>query len=318
MTSSNQQLKFTIDVRQNILEQFAEQLGIPIINNQAKLDHKIGKGSIQSYSFLGGVELYYFDCKVNVPLQINSSNPTGSEWLLLNINLSTNTETKTVNEQAISFQKHLPSGMLFYTPHTKVESINPPNSQFKIAIIRFPKSFFEQYLSNNLSNLQNTKNALIYEDLDAQSERFLLNALNIGNNRLKRHSALLGFLGIFVDKLSARTSEKQYHNLHPDDVKNLFLIATLLRNPLTPQIPNIEQLAKMAKMGTTKFKNCFKQVFGSPPFKYHQKIRMEYARHILENSGKSVGEISYELGYSHPSKFTVAYKKQFNQLPSNV
>jgi len=208
--------------------------------------------------------------------------------------------------------------MLFYTPQTKVYSLSLPNTVFEIALIRFPKSFLADYLSTDLANLQNAQKAIIYEDLDNESEQLLVQALQPTANKLKRHSQLLHLLGIFFDKLLRRKKEDNYHNLHPTDLKNLFIAAAKLRNPLIQQIPSIEQLAKIAGMGSTKFKNCFKQVFGNPPIKYHQKIRMEYAQKELQGHQKTISEISYELGYSHPSKFTVAYKKQFNQLPSQV
>lgn len=309
---------FKIDVQQNILKQFAQQLAIPVTENQITLDANFGTGSIQYFAFPEQLELYHFKFKTNTPIRINSQNPVDSNWLLLNINLSSVSYIKTVNQQQLNLQKYLPSGMLFYTPKTKVQSISPPNTAFEIGLIRFPKSFLATYLTPDLSSLQNTQNALIYEDLDPQSELLLLDALKPTNNKLKRHSSLLGFLAIFINKLIQRTTEEKYQNLHANDLKGLFLAAAQLRNPTNKSLPTILQLAKLAGMGSTKFKNCFKQVFGNPPIKYHQKIKMEYALQQLKNQQKTVSEISYELGYSHPSKFTSAFKKQFHILPSNI
>lgn len=318
MKSNFLESEFKLDIRKNILSQFAQQLDLPIIDQQINLANNIGKGTIQLHSFPQQLELYHLKVEANAAIKMNSKNPADSDWLLININLANTAISKTVNQQALDIQKYLPSGMLFYTPCTEVHSASPPHNSFEIALIRFPKSFLSNYLTADFSILQNTQNALIYEDLDVASEKLLLNALQSTTNKLKRHSSILGFLGIFADKLTKRTTKQKYHNLHPNDVKNLFVAATLLRNPLAKQIPTIEQLAKMSSMGTTKFKNCFKQVFGSPPIKYHQKIRMAYAQKELLEKQKSISEISYELGYSHPSKFTVAFKKTFNCLPSEI
>ena len=73
----------------------------------------------------------------------------------------------------------------------------------------------------------------------------------------------------------------------------------------------------MADMGATKFKKLFKQVFGCAPKQFHFKIKMDYAQKELAYKNRSSSELSYELGYSHPSKFTVAYKKHFGILPSD-
>jgi len=44
---------------------------------------------------------------------------------------------------------------------------------------------------------------------------------------------------------------------------------------------------------------------------------MEYAREQIVVGNRSASELSYELGYSHPAKFTKAYKNQFGVLPSS-
>lgn len=316
MLKGNSSLTFTIDVQQNIMEQFANQLNIEVRENQVLLDTALGKGFIRLHSFLGQLELYYFNCFINPSVKVSSFNPPDSNWLLLNINLATNANLKTVNNQKLKLQKNLPAGILFYTPQTKVENLNPASNSFEMVLIRFPKSFLTAYLPKELSIISKTKNALIYEDLDSQSEYLLSNAINQENNLLKRHSALLSFLSIFIEKLKQRSPEKKYAPLHPDDVQGLFLAAAQLRNPIAQKIPNLEQLAQIANMSATKFKTCFKQVFGSPPMKYHKRIKMNYAQMELQKGIKSISEISYELGYSHPSKFTSAYKKAFNILPS--
>jgi len=316
MVPATPSLTFNIDVQQNIMEQFARQLNIEVNDNQIVLDNALGKGFIRFHSFLGQLELYYFNCFIHPVVKVNSFNPPDSDWLLLNINLATNAILKTVNNQALKFQKHLPTGILFYTPQTRVENLNSAGNSFEMALIRFPKSFLTAYLPKELTIISKTKNALIYEDLDSQSELLLWKAINQENNFLKRHSALLGFLSIFIEKLKQRGTEKKYAPLHPDDVQGLFLAAAQLRNPIAQKIPKLEQLAQIANMSATKFKTCFKQVFGNPPMKYHKKIKMSYAQMELQKGIKSISEISYELGYSHPSKFTSAYKKTFNILPS--
>lgn len=47
MMANQQPIEFNIDVRHNIMEQFAEQLGVSILHNEARLDTTIGKGIIQ-------------------------------------------------------------------------------------------------------------------------------------------------------------------------------------------------------------------------------------------------------------------------------
>jgi AraC-like DNA-binding protein len=53
----------------------------------------------------------------------------------------------------------------------------------------------------------------------------------------------------------------------------------------------------MAGMSETKLKKLFKQVFGDSIYDHFQKARMEEAAFLLKNTGRSVGETGYELGF---------------------
>jgi len=306
-----------INITQNILEQFAAQLKIPIVKQSATLDQNWGEGKINFFKITSELELYTFQYQLLKPLGIQSLNPKDSDWLLLNINLSNQANVKEVNATTVSIQKFLPSGILVYTPQTAVKSITPVNESFEIVLLRFHRSLLKQYDLDS-PFFENTSQAVLYEDLDASSEQFLQEAIAPNCDKLLRHALVLKFLSTFVKKLQARESESLYQNLHEADLKGLFLASAKLRNPLASNVPSIESLSKIAGMSPTKFKTCFKQVFGSPPIQYRQKIRMDYARRELEDGEKSASTLSYELGYSHPSKFTNAFKKTFGLLPSEL
>jgi AraC-like DNA-binding protein len=101
------------------------------------------------------------------------------------------------------------------------------------------------------------------------------------------------------------------------DINNLFHASSYLRNPLALNNPTLVELASIANMGVTKFKMSFKKLFGSAPIQYRNKIRMEFARTEIVFNKRSPTEVSYMLGYSHPSNFTVAFKQHFGELPSS-
>lgn len=317
MTSKEKTISIKLNIQKAILPQFAKQLNISLVNQKITLKSDLGIGQIECFHFPSKLELYHFNFQLNAPVKMSSTNPIGSDWILLNINLSQSSITKKVNNQPITFQKYLPSGILLYTPDTNVQSTSPPSKPFEIVLIRLHKSFLQQYNFENIFLFQNTNKALVYEDLDAKLEYHLQKIIENKQNKIIAHSSLLSFLSIFIKKIQKRDADENYKDLHSDDLKGLFMAATKLRNPLVADLPSINQLSKIAGMGSTKFKTCFKQVFGSPPIQYHQKIKMEYAKDQLESNKKSASEISYDLGYSHPSKFTLAFKKQFGKLPSD-
>ncbi|MEO0571544.1 MAG: AraC family transcriptional regulator [Bacteroidota bacterium] len=306
-----------IDVSKNILAQFAQQLGLSSENDVLKIDSRIGRGSAGFKSFNGTLELYHFVTTLHQPFHMESHNPVDSDWLLININLSRSISKKEVNSEHIEFQKYLPSGMLLYTPNTSVKNVSLPNEDLEIVLIRFHKIFLQEYSLQDVEVFKSPKNNVVYEDLDYESEKILRTTLESKDSSLKMHGGLLTFLGLFVKKLRKREAFENAKPIHPDDLKSLFIACSQIRNPVLQKVPSISELSQLSGMGSTKFKMMFKRVFGLPPLQYHNKIRLEYAYEQLVSKRKTPSELSYELGYSHPSKFTRAYKNFHGKLPSS-
>nr|WP_255551783.1 helix-turn-helix transcriptional regulator [Aridibaculum aurantiacum] len=74
----------------------------------------------------------------------------------------------------------------------------------------------------------------------------------------------------------------------------------------------------MAAMSPSKLKNSFKEIYGMPVYQYYQKHRMNKAKAMLLSRKYSVKEVGMELGYSNLSNFAKAFKKSFDQLPSDI
>lgn len=263
------------------------------------------------------MEFYYFQtAKFAQPIKMKSVNPADSDWFLIHINLSAAKQRKTVAGESIDFQKSLPIGMLVYGPGLEIDTVIPPGVNSELASIRFSHSFLSTYFENWLTTLPLNKN-LILDDLNFQLEADLDKALNTMDDKLRCHAAILGFLSNVFDKLATHEKVDTHDNLRANEIEGLFRACALLRSPLSTDVPSLGDLASVAHMGRTKFKAAFKQVFGSPPMQYRNRIRMEFAREQITLNNKTPTEVSYLLGYSHPSNFTAAYKKLFGELPSN-
>ena len=91
------------------------------------------------------------------------------------------------------------------------------------------------------------------------------------------------------------------------------LTRDLFRKP-----PTIAALAKMLTISETKLKKDFKKLFGMPPYEYYQKARMQAAREQLLSGNYSVKQVALSLGYANLSNFSIAFRKQFGLLPSQV
>lgn len=311
-------MKIEIDISKNIFSQFADQLDCTPEGNHLSIGNEIGTGDLKSTFFPGTIELHHVTFKLNTPVELQSFNSLESDWLLLNANLSKSKVEKTVNQEPISIHRFLPSGILLYSPGTTVRSVSPAGKDFEIALIRFKRAFINQYnVPSDFFEFENAVNAIIYEDLDYNLESILQHAIQAADNIIK-HAKVIEFVGHFFQKINLRDKEALFDNLDSNDLQGLFLASAYLRNPKQTQLPTIDELANISGMSATKFKTAFKQVFGAPPIKYHTKIKLEYARDELYAGHKTPSELSYELGYSHPSKFTRAFKNLFDVLPSDL
>ena len=192
------------------------------------INNSLGKGFARFTPFANQLEFYHFSIDLKSPFQVNSRNPTDSDWVLLNINLSETKVEKKVNQEDFSFQRFLPSGMLFYTPGTQVSSISPPHIPFEFVLVRFHKSFLSTYSISEIPFFTSGDSTIIYEDLDYQSEELLLKIIGDTSNSLLANGYLLEFLHLFFQKLRRREDGKSpYQKIHPEDIKGLFLASSI-------------------------------------------------------------------------------------------
>jgi len=74
-------------------------------------------------------------------------------------------------------------------------------------------------------------------------------------------------------------------------------------------------LATEAGISRNLLQEVFKDKFGDPIGSFRFKLRMQHATNHLLN-GKSIKEITIILQYSSPSSFSNAFKKHFQDSPS--
>jgi len=81
--------------------------------------------------------------------------------------------------------------------------------------------------------------------------------------------------------------------------------------------PSLPELARHAGVNKNKLNQGFRKIFGTSVFDHLRILRLERARALLENEHKSVTEVAYEVGYTHPENFTRAFKRHFCTSPKD-
>jgi AraC-like DNA-binding protein len=77
----------------------------------------------------------------------------------------------------------------------------------------------------------------------------------------------------------------------------------------------ISEIAEYALINSSKLRTGFKELFGLGLFHYLKEQRLQKGKYLLENTEKSLKEISHLLGYKYPFNFNTAFKKRFGRPP---
>jgi len=72
---------------------------------------------------------------------------------------------------------------------------------------------------------------------------------------------------------------------------------------------SVEDLALKYAIGRRHFERRFKKATNNTPVEYIQRVKIEAAKKSLENSGKNVNEVMYDVGYSDTKAFRTVFKK---------
>jgi AraC-like DNA-binding protein len=108
--------------------------------------------------------------------------------------------------------------------------------------------------------------------------------------------------------------EKEGNGLSIQDTRSLSRVEQHLCLHYKKEFPGIEKLSRISAMSPTSLKTKFKRYYGETLFGYYQKNKLEHARKLLD-SKIPVKVVATEIGYSNPSHFTLAFKKEYGFSP---
>jgi AraC-like DNA-binding protein len=78
---------------------------------------------------------------------------------------------------------------------------------------------------------------------------------------------------------------------------------------------HVEDLADMARMGTSTFNRHFRMLTAMSPLQYQKQLRLNAARERMLTSGLDAASAAFEVGYESASQFSREYKRFFGQPP---
>ena len=188
------------------------------------------------------------------------------------------------------------------------------------------KSWMQQYL--HLSTIEDVLGKYIslkteniwYKPVDPASKELLQEILDNKNESLLYYNnRIMRMVEIFFTWLQ---NDSSYPSIRPiisrNDIETAQKVESIITDESIAIPPTIKDLSRQVAMSDSKLKKIFKLVYGLPIYEYFQKNRMQKARLMLLSGNYSIKDVGYSLGYSNLSNFTLAFKKEFQKLPSEI
>lgn len=313
------------------LRQFSEKLKIEIVNNRLEIPATIGKGFIQVIDLPNGLQAFVSQIEFFTDVKfflVKSS----EHFCTLHFNELELSETNYLMSEAenASKQKEFRAGSSVISSKDDIVYVMKAKSKSKSIRIILKESWVHQNLKMNdevmvLSDYT-SKNSISHPlPFDAHN-RMLFDEVFLSDPTSPMHQMILKnrimlLLEYFLSKLYRNIKAKEgtaVKKLKSSDLNKLMEVESILVRDFSTAPPTISMLAERTGMSVSKLKTAFKKVYGTGIYEYYQKNRMQKARTLLSTGQYNVKEVGLHLGYTNLSNFSLAFKKEFGILPSQV
>lgn len=308
------------------LQMIAEQLSVPVINDEVHLPMMFGQGVFKQYYPCEWLTISYSKIKVYEPMRIHRLGRKNTD--LVPIVFYIDRFEQLVDNEIFSVGRTEYNGIYMHSSEIDSKWTIPANNKWNITLAL---TFNRERLIKDLGDMDNTyiqelllngASFYVFESFNAQMLELteeLIKCIELETNTLNYlqiyGKSLLLFYQ-YIKQLNLRTYPDSNRKLHPSDIEMLFNVRKKIIDNITSP-PLLSELAKDANMSVSKLQKCFKQVFGASISQFALHEKMKIAQKLLSSEFKSVSEIGYKLGYSNLSHFSKAFFNEFNINPSD-
>lgn len=322
-------LQYELTTYKKYLEDLAEFLGVTFTDNTVHFPEATGTGYMKLVELPNGVEalISHFRLKHDMLLERKKDNREYYTFCCeeirdvtgFSITIESDTyEMEQNGHSAIYLTSFLYDVGYFLKKDALVSSVRVLlQPEWMKTYLGFDKDqeVLQQYLELKTAGV-------LYKKIDAETRQVfseLLKNDDSSNSMLYYYSRLLRLIEKFSSSLDEQTlRQPKTMEFSSDDIERIRKVETRLTSDFSVPPPTIPELAKSVVLSESKLKTLFKAIYGLPPFEYFQKHRMEKARVMLLSNEYSIKDVGYALGYINLSNFTLAFKKQFGHLPSEL
>lgn len=297
---------------------------------RAELPKQFGRGCDRSFGLRNGLKILMINGELWQPLSVDTQHDQWS-FLISKFYLSGSSRVLTpgVKEIKNDYQEISGHNYLYYLPNLTELEVWSAGEQLHVVMVYVELDFLRSF-SQGLDSLPKPLRQLLagekiqrfHQPLGITTpamQQVLQQILNCPYQGMTKQMYLEGKALELLTLQFIRWAEDTQTSaksivLRPDDIERLhqakhILIANL-ENP-----PSLMDLAQLVGVNDRKLKQGFRQVFGTTVFGYFQAYRMEQAKQLLQQQSHSVAGVAHSVGYTSPSRFCDAFKRQFGITP---
>lgn len=228
------------------------------------------------------------------------------------------------NESAYAIDVIENKSLLLYNPNQDlpIHLEMTPNAKciiFLISIEKFHTFFTQEAGLIHFLNEENRHKKYYYDKILNPNEIIVLNqmfhyGLHSSLEKLYTKGKVYELLSLYFNKSNSDEAQKCPFLEDEVNVEKVRKAKKLIiENMVDP--PSLSELSNEVKLPLQHLKDGFKQIYGETVFTFLFNYKMEYARKLLATKKYNITETSFEVGYSTPSHFIVAFKKKFGSTP---
>lgn len=320
----------TTDYEQLLLK-LAAQLDMPVQNNQVQFPPAIADGSFMFLPLPNGLHASIINCTFNQDWLIHRKRSINGEYYILRIDelVIPGTLIITIDDEKLKEKNTSKSIAYLTSSHFDWSYLGTEGGSYRSIAVLFNKEWLAKYLDiHTAEEVLSTYISLKAENfniepLDSKYRQWMRAIMDVDDDSPLRLTIIQNRIMLMIERFFLHLYEKMKNPtfripLSPEDINRVMQIEGILTKDIFQPAPSIQQLAKMVSISESKLKKDFKTMYGFPIYEYYQKARMQAAQDKLLTRKYSVKEVAMELGYANLSNFTIAFKKEFGVLPSQL
>lgn len=311
------------------LRLLAEHIGVELKNDTLWLPPALGTGYIRAEELTNGLQLLINECTIQDDWFIHRKKGDGNGFTLRfdELHFLRSLSVK-IGDAVVEQNTNIYSGAFLTNNFSELQFTINKGIKDRCVNIYFTTDWFNNYSGVQanplwMHALSNPGSAIHFEVLTIEYRELMEEVFELKKTHPVYPAVLQNRVMLMMEKFFRGLYHKM-SNTYPgygipeDELKRMILIESILVSDLSTPPPPIAELSRIAMMSTTKLKSTFKKIYHYGLYEYYQKNRMLKAKQLLSTKTISVKEVGLELGFRNLSNFTIAFKKEFNILPSQL